>query len=147
MNRVRTAAVALAVALALAAPSARADSSAPAGKAPTRSDQEARFLRAVDRQNSVGRVTGDLSSSVGSRVAFVCAVDGIVRRGIILGQCGPIAEPMDLFVKLPTEHLRMGERLRVLGVMETPATWVDVTGHPVYYAFVRAVFVDPLPRQ
>jgi hypothetical protein len=50
-----------------------------------------------------------------------------------------------LFVKFPTEHLRMGERLRVLGVMEAPATWVDVTGHSVYYAFVRAVFVDPLP--
>jgi len=145
VNRVRAAAVALAIGLALAAPSARAHSSAPADKALARSVQEARFLRAVDRQNSLGRVTGDLSSSTGSRVAFVCAVDGIVRRGIILGQCGSVAEPTDLFVKLPTQHLRMGERLRVLGVMEAPATWVDVTGHAVYYAFVRAVFVDPLP--
>jgi len=145
MNRARAAAVALAVALALAAPSARAQSTPPAANVLSHGVQEARFLRAVDRQNSVSRVTGDLSSSAGSRVAFVCAVDGIVRRGIMLGQCGSDAEPTDLFVKLPTEHLRMGERLRVLGVMEAPATWVDVTGHPVYYAFVRAVFVDPLP--
>jgi hypothetical protein len=145
MNRARAAAVALAVALALAAPSARAQSTSPAVKALSRGVQEARFLRAVDRQNSLSRVTGDLSSSTGSRVAFVCAVDEIVGREIILGQCGSDAEPTDLFVKLPTEHLRMGERLRVLGVMEAPATWVDVTGHPVYYGFVHAVFVDPLP--
>jgi hypothetical protein len=137
--------MALAVALAFAAPPARAQSMPAAAKAPSRSVEEARFLRAVDRQNSVSRVTGDLSSSVGNRVAFVCAVDGIVRRGIILGQCGSVAEPTDLFVKMPTEHPRVGQRLHVLGVMETPATWVDVTGHPVYYAFVRAVFVDPLP--
>jgi hypothetical protein len=52
---------------------------------------------------------------------------------------------MDLFVKLPTQHVRMGERFRVLGIMEAPATWADVTGHTVYYAFLRAVFVDPIP--
>jgi hypothetical protein len=132
------------VALALAASSAaRAQSSAPE-KGLSRSTQEARFLRSVDRQNTASRVTGDLSSYTGSRVAYVCAVDQIVRPGIILGQCGSDAEPMDLFVKLPTEHVRMGERFRVLGVMEAPATWADVTGHTVYYAFLRAVFVDPM---
>ena len=68
-----------------------------------------------------------------------------MRPGIILGQCGADAEPMDLFVKLPTQHVRMGERFRVLGIMEAPATWADVTGHTVYYAFLRAVFVDPIP--
>jgi hypothetical protein len=124
---------------------AGAQSSAPAEKALTRSVQEARFLRSVDRQNSASRVTGDLSSYTGSRVAYLCAVDEIVRPGIILGQCGPDAEPMDLFVKLPTQHLRLGERFRVLGIMEAPATWADVTGHTVYYAFLRAVFVDPIP--
>jgi hypothetical protein len=145
VNRVHAAAVALGITLALAAPSARADSSAPVDKALARNVQEARFLRGVDRQNSISRVTGDLSSSTGRRVAFVCEVDEIVGRGIILGQCGSDAEPADLFVRLPTEHVRQGERLRVLGVMETPATWADVTGHTVYYAFVRAIFVDALP--
>jgi len=142
----RSAAVMLGAALALAAPSAAcAQSSAPAEKVPSRSVQEARFLRSVDRQNTASRVTGDLSNYTGSRVAYVCAVDEIVRPGIILGQCGADAEPMDLFVKLPTQHVRMGERFRVLGIMEAPATWADVTGHTVYYAFLRAVFVDPIP--
>jgi hypothetical protein len=133
----RAAAVTIGVALALAAPSAaHAQSTAPAEKA---------LSRSVDRQNTASRVTADLSSYTGSRVAYVCAVDGIVRPGIILGQCGTDAEPMDFFVKLPTQHVRMGERFRVLGIMEAPATWADVTGHTIYYAFLRAVFVDPIP--
>jgi hypothetical protein len=144
VNPVGAAAVGLGVALFLASPSARAQSTPSAEKALSRSAQEARFLRAVDRQSSLSRVTGDLSRYTGSRVAYVCAVDGIVRRGIILGQCGSDAEPTDVFIKLSTEHLRMGERLRVLGIMETPATWADVTGHTIFYAFVRAVFVDPI---
>ena len=75
---------------------------------------------------------------------MVCAVDGIVRPGIILGQCGSAAEPTDVFVKLPTARLRMSERLRVLGVMEAPAARADVAGHTIYYAFIRAVFADPI---
>ncbi len=142
----RAAAVTIGVALALAAPSAaHAQSTAPAEKALSRSVEEARFLHSIDRQNTASRVTADLSSYTGSRVAYVCAVDGIVRPGIILGQCGTDAEPMDLFVKLPTQHVRMGERFRVLGIMEAPAAWADVTGHTIYYAFLRAVFVDPIP--
>jgi hypothetical protein len=145
MNGVRAAAVTLGIALTLAAPSAaRAQSTPSAEKALSRSVQEAHFLRLMDRQNTASRVTADLSRYTGSRVAYVCAVDGIVRPGIILGQCGPDAEPMDLFLKLPTQHLRLGERLRFLGVMEEPATWADVTGHTVYFAFVRAIFVDPI---
>ncbi|MGD0473395.1 MAG: hypothetical protein ABSB70_09265 [Candidatus Velthaea sp.] len=47
-------------------------------------------------------------------------------------------------MKLPTARLRMGERLRVLGVMEAPAARADVAGHTIYYAFIRAVFADPI---
>ena len=44
---------------------ARAQSRVPAAKVISRSLQEARFLRAVDRQNDLSRVTGDFSSSTG----------------------------------------------------------------------------------
>jgi len=111
----------------------------------SRKAQEARFLRTVDRHQTANLVTGDLPYYTGSHVDYVCEVDSIVRSGVILGQCGSEAEPTDLFVRLPTEHVRLGDRLRVLGVMEPPATWADVMGHVVYYAFVRAVFVDPMP--
>lgn len=110
---------------------------------PTRAEAEAAFLKTVNNRNSSYVVTGDLAHYAGTHVAYTCSVDAIVRPGVILGQCGAEAEPVDLFVELPTEHLRAGDKLRVLGVMERPATWTDVTGHTVYYAFVRAVFVDP----
>ncbi len=122
--------------------SARAESSAPLVKPVSRAAQEARFLRSVDRQNTANLVTGDLSYYTGSHVAYTCDVDTIVRPGVILGQCGSEAEPIDLFVRLSTAHLRTGDRLRVLGIMEQPASWADVMGHTVYYAFLRAVFVD-----
>jgi hypothetical protein len=135
--------IALAVAgtvIALSGPTASAQSAA----ALSRPVQEARFLRSVDREKSANLVTGDLSRYTGSRVDYQCAVDAIVRPGVILGQCGSEAEPIDLFVRLPTEHVRVGQRLRILGIMEAPVTWADVMGHTVYYAFLRAVFVDPL---
>lgn len=111
----------------------------------SRTAQEAAFLHSVNPRNTAYVVTGNLMAFAGTRVAYACHVDGIVRPGIILGDCGSEAEPMDLFVKLPTEHLRVGDRVRVLGVLERPATWSDITGHTVYYAFLRAVFVDRLP--
>ena len=100
------------------------------------------FLRTVDPRNTANVVTGDLTTSVGTHVAYACDVDTIVRPGVILGQCGGVAEPMDLFIKMPTEHLRAGEHLRVFGILKRPASWSDITGHTVYYAFLRAVYVD-----
>jgi hypothetical protein len=140
--------VMLVAAIALAAASsARGDTSSAVAKPASRSIQEARFLRTVDRQRTANLVTGDLTYYAGSHVDYTCDVDVIVRSGVILGQCGSDAEPIDLFVKLPTAHLRVGDRLRVLGIMEPPATWADVMGHTVYYAFVRAIFVDQLPKE
>jgi hypothetical protein len=145
----RTGAVAAVLCSALflggAAASADASSSqaASASQASLRA-REAAFLRGVDPHNTANVVTGDLVHFAGTHVAYACEVDRIVRAGLILGQCGSVQEPMDLFVHLPTGRLHLGERLRVLGVMEQPAMWTDVTGHTVYYAFLRAVFVDPL---
>jgi hypothetical protein len=117
---------------------------ASAATASDRSNAEAAFLRTVNPRNTANVVTGDLSAYAGTHVAYTCVVDAIVREDVILGQCGSEAEPMDLFVRLPTAHLRFGERLRVLGILERPASWADITGHTVYYAFLRAVHVDHL---
>jgi hypothetical protein len=104
--------------------------------------REAAFLRTVDRQNTANVVTGDLVHFAGTHIAYTCDVDNVVKPGLILGQCGSDAEPMDLFIHLATAGIRTGERLRVLGVMERPAMWTDITGHTVYYAFIKAVFVE-----
>jgi hypothetical protein len=105
--------------------------------------REAAFLQTVDRQKTAYVVTGDLVRYAGTHVAYTCEVDNIVRPGLILGQCGSEQEPMDLFVRVSTGKLHDGERLRILGVMERPAMWTDIMGHTVYYAFMRAIFVDP----
>jgi hypothetical protein len=125
---------------------ASAQASSPVRKPVSRAAQEASFLRTVDPTRTANFVTGDLARYAGMHVDYVCDVDTIVRAGVILGQCGSEAEPIDLFVRLRTDHLRVGDRLRVLGVMEQPATWADVMGHTVYYAFVRAVFVDAVKK-
>jgi hypothetical protein len=117
---------------------------ASAATATQRADQEAAFLRTVNPRNTANVVTGDLAAYASTHVAYTCVVDSIVRDGVILGQCGSDAEPMDLFVRVPTAHLRAGDRLRILGILERPASWADVTGHTVYYAFLRAVYVDRL---
>jgi len=108
----------------------------------SRPAQEAAFMRTVNVHDTAYVVTGDLPAYAGRHVAYTCDVDVVVRSGVILGQCGSEAEPMDLFVELPTGGLHAGDRLRVLGVMDRPASWSDITGHTVYYAFLKAVFVD-----
>jgi hypothetical protein len=45
---------------------------------------------------------------------------------------------------MPTDHAKTGQRFRVIGEMETPSMWVDVSGHPWYTGFVKARFVDRL---
>lgn len=106
--------------------------------------QEAAFLRTVDPRDTANVVTGDLVHYAGTHVAYACDVDNVVRAGVILGQCGSAAEPLDLFIHLPTSHVHTGDRLSVLGIMEPPAAWTDVSGHTVYYAFVKAIFVNRL---
>jgi hypothetical protein len=149
MSTLRAAGAILGLAVALAACAGRAAwaQQAPGAEsiARSRAAQEARFLRTVDRQDTANLVTGDLAYYTGRHVDYQCNVDSVVRPGVILGQCGSEAEPIDLFVRLPTTDLHAGNRLRILGVMESPVSWTDVTGHNVYFAFLRAIFVDRLP--
>jgi hypothetical protein len=104
--------------------------------------REAAFMRTVDRMKTAYVVTGDLVRYAGTHVAYTCDVERIVQPGVMLGDCGTAAEPMDLFVHIATGRLHAGERLKILGVMEPPATWTDISGHTVYYAFMKAVFVE-----
>jgi hypothetical protein len=105
---------------------------------------EATFMRSVRTAPDANAITGDLPHQAGRAVAYYCGVETIVKPGVIIGQCGPDQETVDVFVKLPTGKLKVDDRLRVLGVVETPAQWSDITGHTVYYAIVRAVYVDRL---
>jgi hypothetical protein len=104
--------------------------------------REAAFLRTVDRHNTAYVVTGDLVRFTGTHVAYDCGIDSIVQKGLTLSDCGTEAEPMDLFVRMPTAGIHVGERVRVLGVIERPAQWTDLMGHTVYYAFLKALYVE-----
>ncbi len=101
-------------------------------------------MHGVHTAPDANAITGDLPHQAGRAVAYYCGVETIVKPGVIIGQCGPDQETVDVFVKLPTGKLKVDDRLRVLGVVETPAQWSDITGHTVYYAIVRAVYVDRL---
>jgi len=114
--------------------------------ADTRAAQEAAFMRVVDPRNTADAVTGDLMAMAGKHVAYDCYVEEVIRDGVMIGQCGNPDEPIDVFVKLATAHLKINDHLHVLGVLEQPAVWSDVTGHVVYYAFLRAVFVHRLRK-
>jgi hypothetical protein len=104
-------------------------------------------MKSVDGTATANSITGNLMGYAGKHVAYDCNVEQVVRKGIMIGQCGAIADPVDVFIKLPTDGLKIGERLHLLGVIEQPAVWSDVTGHPYYYAFMRAVFVDQIPPE
>jgi hypothetical protein len=130
--------VALAVAVMLALPVA-----APAPvMTPARRAAEAAFLRNVNRDQSADEMTDDVPRHTGERVAYTCSIDEIVRPGVVVGQCGPEDEPVDLYLELPPGRWRTGQVLRVLGIIDRPGSWSDVSGHTVYYPFVKAVFVD-----
>jgi hypothetical protein len=110
---------------------------------PSRAHAEALFMRTVDMATDDANATvGNLQKNAGKHVAFDCWVEQVVRDGVMIGQCGNPDEPIDVYVELPTAGLHIDDHLRVLGVMMPPAEWSDVTGHPMYYAFLRAVFVD-----
>lgn len=89
-------------------------------------------------------MTDDVPHHTGEHVAYTCSVDEIVRPAIVIGQCGPEDEPVDLYLELPAGMWRTGQVLRVLGIIDRPGSWSDVSGHTVYYPFIKAVFVDPL---
>jgi hypothetical protein len=119
-----------------------APAAAAAQQPAVRSAREAAFLKTVNPRNTANVVTADLVGFAGKHVAYMCDVDSIVRSGVILGQCGSEFEPMDLFVELPTAGLHAGQRLRILGILDRPVSSTDIWGHTVYYAFLKAVFVD-----
>lgn len=112
----------------------------------SRAAQEAAFLKTIEADKTAYVVTGDLVHFAGVHVNYVCDVEGIVRPGVAIGQCGYESEPTDLFLNMPTEHVKVGDRYRILGIIERPESWTDLLGHTVYYAFVRAVFVDPVKK-
>ena len=107
------------------------------------SPEERTFARSVTSLTAAD-VTSNLRGVVGRRVAFVCSITSIVDSATAIGQCGKDIEPYDLYLHFATHGVKPGEKLRILGEMETPGVWVDVTGHPWYTAFVKARYVDRL---
>jgi hypothetical protein len=116
--------------------------STPTRAASSRAHQEAVFMHDVEADTDANATVGNLKGNAGKHVAFDCFVEEVIRNGVMIGQCGNPDEPIDVFVKLPTAGLHIDDHLRILGVMEQPAEWSDITGHPMYYAFMRAVYVD-----
>jgi hypothetical protein len=103
--------------------------------------KEAVFMRTVKPNLTANEMTSDVLGHVGDRVAFICTIEEITRPGVVVGQCGSEGEPVDLYLKLPGTW-RAKDRVRVLGSMDTPASWSDVGGHTIYYPFVNVVFAD-----
>jgi hypothetical protein len=113
----------------------------PASMTPSRGAQEAAFMRSVKPNQTAEDMTSNVLAHTGERVAYVCQIEELTRPGVVVGQCGPAEEPVDVYLNLPGTW-RIGQRVRVLGILDTPASWSDVSGHTIYYPFVRAVFID-----
>jgi membrane-bound lytic murein transglycosylase B len=111
---------------------------------PARRAQEAAFMRLVKRNQTANDMTADVPAHTGEHVAYTCSIEEIERPTVVVGQCGPEEEPVDLYLELPAGKWRTGQRIRVLGIMDHPGSWSDVSGHTIYYPFVKAVFVDRL---
>jgi hypothetical protein len=127
---------------AVAAISAFASSALSAPISAERRAQEAAFMRSVRPNQTANDMTGNVLAHVGERVAYTCRVEEVTRPPVVVGQCGADSEPVDLYLKLPPGHWRVGDKIRVLGILDTPASWSDISGHTVYYPFVKAVFAD-----
>ena len=110
---------------------------------PQRRAQEAAFMRLVKPNETVEDMTSNVLAHTGEHVAYICRIEELTRPGTVVGQCGPDEEPVDVYLRL-TGTWRIGERIRVLGILDTPASWSDVSGHTIYYPFVRPIFVDRL---
>lgn len=99
-------------------------------------------MRTVVRHQTADDMTANVLAHTGEHVAYICELDEITRPGLVVGQCGEAEEPVDLYLRMPPGIWRVGQKLRVLGIVEPPATWSDVSGHTIYYPFIKAVFVD-----
>ncbi len=106
---------------------------------------EAAFLHTVNPRLTANVVTSNLTFFAGTHVAYECEIQHVVQAGVAQGDCGTSEEPVSLFIHLPTGRLHEGDNVRVVGYMENPIPWTSVTGRTVYYAFVKALFVDRLP--
>jgi hypothetical protein len=133
--------VSVALAFANAAAAAPPDTLA-ARLSPERQAAEATFMRSVKRHQTADDMTADVLAHTGEHVAYRCEIEEITRPGLAVGQCGALEEPVDLYIEMPPGTWRVGETLRVLGIMDAPASWSDVSGHTIYYPFVKAMFVD-----
>jgi hypothetical protein len=111
---------------------------------PARRAQEAVFMRSVKRNQTANDMTANVPAHTGEHVAYTCSIEEITRPAVVVGQCGAEEEPVDLYLELPPGKWRVGWVLRVLGIMDRPGSWADVSGHTIYYPFVKAVFVDRL---
>jgi hypothetical protein len=133
--------LAIVAALALTASTAVA---APASLSSERRAQEAAFMRTVKPNQTPNDMTENVIAHVGEHVAYSCEIEEVTRSPIVVGQCGAASEPVDLYLKLTPGTWRVGDKVRVLGVLDTPATWSNINGETVYYPFVKALFVDRL---
>lgn len=109
---------------------------------PERQAAETVFMRSVKPHQTAEDMTANVLAHTGEHVAYVCEIEEITRPGLTVGQCGEDEEPVDLYLRMPSGTWRVGDKLRVLGIMDAPASWSDVSGHTIYYPFVKAVFVD-----
>jgi hypothetical protein len=119
-------------------------STAAAQITPARKAQEAQFMRSVKTSQTAEDMTANVLAHTGEHVAYECWIEEQTRPGVVVGQCGAPDEPVDVYIKLPPGHWLMGQKVRVLGILDAPATWSDVSGHTIYYPFVKAVFVDQI---
>jgi membrane-bound lytic murein transglycosylase B len=133
---------AAAAASAFASSALAAGAATPAPISAERRAQEAAFMRSVKPNQTANDMTSNVLAHVGERVAYTCRVEEVTRPPVVVGQCGADSEPVDLYLKLPPGHWRVGDKIRVLGILDTPASWSDISGHTVYYPFVKAVFAD-----
>jgi hypothetical protein len=106
--------------------------------------QEAAFMRHVRRDQTAEDMTSNVPFHTGDHVAYVCEIEELDRPAVAVGNCGRADEPVDVYLELTPGTWRVGERVRVFGVMDRPASWSDVSGHTIYYPFVKAVLVDRL---
>ena len=136
--------LAVALVLALAGVAAASTTGVAMGLTPERQAQEVAFMRSVKPNQTAEDMTSNVLAHTGEHVAYTCEISELTRPGVVVGQCGPDEEPVDVYLRLPAGNWRMGQRVRVLGILDTPASWSDVSGHTIYYPFVRAVFVDRL---
>ena len=142
MDAKRAALLVAVASIALTAQTARAESAAHMNA--EHRAKEAAFMRTVKPNQTANDMTSNVLAHVGEHVAYTCEIEEVTRSPIVVGQCGADSEPVDLYLKLLPGTWRVGDRVRVLGVLDTPASWSNISGETIYYPFLKAVFVDRL---